>query len=156
MSEFSPQLSFNEINDFPERSGLEPELGFQGGDSDGRSGYEPELGGILAQRGVYVDEGTCIGCRYCSHVARNTFYIEPDYGRSRVIRQDGDSEDLIQEAIETCPVDCIHWVAYEELKLLEDERQYQTLQPVGMPCDPSLQVVGARNAKLKRQKKSQR
>ena len=73
-----------------------------------------------------------------------------------MIRQDGDSEDLIQEAIETCPVNCIHWVEYEDLKLLEDERQYQTLQPVGMPCDPSLQVVGARNAKLKRQKKSQR
>ena len=88
-------------------------------------------------------------------MARNTFYIEPDYGRSRVIRQDGDSEDLIQEAIETCPVDCIHWVAYEELKLLEDERIYQVLQPVGMPCDPSLKVVGERNAKLKRQSKSQ-
>jgi ferredoxin len=29
---------------------------------------------------------------------------------SRVIRQDGDTEEVIQEAIETCPVDCIHWV----------------------------------------------
>ena len=34
------QFSFNEISDFPERSGLEPELGFQANGSDGRSGYE--------------------------------------------------------------------------------------------------------------------
>jgi len=35
----------------------------------------PELGGALRQKGVYVDEITCIGCKHCAHVARNTFYI---------------------------------------------------------------------------------
>lgn len=113
------------------RSGLEPELGGMLRESDERSGFEPELGGVVRQKGVYVDEATCIGCRYCSHVATNTFYIEPDYGRSRAIRQDGDPEDLIQEAIDTCPVDCIHWVDYTELKELEEERQDQVLMPVG-------------------------
>ena len=29
-------------------------------------------------------------------------------GRCRAIRQDSDSIERIQEAIDTCPVDCIH------------------------------------------------
>jgi ferredoxin len=135
------------------RSGLEPELGgllrehVQGE----RTGFEPELGGLNRQTGVYVDEMTCIGCCHCAHVARNTFYIEPDYGRSRAIRQDGDSAELIQEAIETCPVDCIHWVDYTELSQLEEERQYQVLPTVGMPADRALASVLARKLKAKRQ-----
>jgi ferredoxin len=140
-----------------DRSGFEPEFAVSEECLGERSGFEPALGGVLEQKGVYVDETTCIGCRYCSHVARNTFYIEPDHGRSRVIRQDGDSEDLIQEAIETCPVDCIHWVSYSDLTVLEDDRQYQVLQTIGMPCDPSIQVMNQRKAKqnkLKRQRKN--
>ncbi len=119
-------------------TGLEPVLG---GDLQGwgdRSGLEPELGGVVRQRGVYVDEVTCIGCKHCAHVARNTFYIEPDYGRSRVIRQDGDADEVIQEAIDTCPVDCIHWVNYAELKRLEDDRQYQVISVVGFPVSSGL------------------
>ncbi|HEY9660708.1 MAG TPA: ferredoxin [Allocoleopsis sp.] len=114
-------------------SGLEPELGGFLRDAPERTGLEPELGGIVRQKGVYVDEMTCIGCKHCAHVARNTFYIEPDYGRSRVIRQDGDAEDVIQEAIDTCPVDCIHWVDYTELRQLEEERKYQVIQNLGLP-----------------------
>jgi ferredoxin len=122
-------------NEAPDRSGLEPELGGVLRDAPDRSGLEPELGGNLRQQGVYVDEVTCIGCKHCAHVARNTFYIEPDYGRSRVIRQDGDSEDVIQEAIDTCPVDCIHWVDYTELKQLEAERKHQVIPAVGFPIE---------------------
>lgn len=133
----------------PERSGFEPELGGFLRDAAQRSGLEPELGGVLRQRGVYVDEITCIGCKHCAHVARNTFYIEPDYGRSRVIRQDGDPEDIIQEAIDTCPVDCIHWVNYTELKKLESERQYQVMPVVGFPIDRSLLQAMARRRKFK-------
>ncbi len=117
----------------PERSGLEPELGGILRDSPERSGLEPELGGQLRQKAAYVDEPTCIGCKHCSHVAPNTFYIEPDYGRSRVFNQDGDSQELIQEAIDTCPVDCIHWVDFIQLKQLEEERKYQVIQNLGFP-----------------------
>lgn len=119
-------------------SGFEPELGGQLRDAPERTGLEPELGGMVRQKGVYVDEITCIGCKHCAHVARNTFYIEPDYGRSRVIRQDGDSEDVIQEAIDTCPVDCIHWVDYTELRQLEEERKYQVIPVVGFPVDKAV------------------
>jgi ferredoxin len=139
-----------------ERTGFEPELGGFLRDAEGRSGLEPELGGILRQKGVYVDEITCIGCKHCAHVARNTFYIEPDYGRSRVVRQDGDSEDLIQEAIDTCPVDCIHWVNYEELTDLEEERQYQVIPAVGFPVDHALVATNQRRKRLQSKRKISR
>jgi len=120
------------------RSGLEPELGTILHDSPERSGCEPELGGVVRQKGVYVDEVVCIGCKQCAHVARNTFYIEESYGKSRAIRQDADSEPVIQEAIDTCPVDCIHWVDYTELKKLEEERRYQVIPIAGYPVDASV------------------
>ncbi|NJK50954.1 ferredoxin [Candidatus Gracilibacteria bacterium] len=126
MADFSP-------NPDSDRSGLEPELGGIFRDVPERSGFEPELGGELRQEGVYVDEITCIGCKHCAHVAPNTFYIEPEYGRSRVFDQDGDAEETIQEAIDTCPVDCIHWVNYSELQQLEEERRYQEVKRLGFP-----------------------
>ena len=77
-----------------------------------RTGLEPSLGGVLREKAVWVDEPNCIGCRYCAHVASNTFVMVPETGRCRAVRQDGDSLDRIQEAIDTCPVDCIHWVDF--------------------------------------------
>ncbi|WP_298912923.1 ferredoxin [uncultured Nostoc sp.] len=138
------------------RSGLEPELGGFLRDAPERSGLEPELGGVLRQNGVYVDEITCIGCKHCAHVARNTFYIEPDYGRSRVVRQDGDNEEIIQEAIDTCPVDCIHWVDYTELKKLEDERKYQVIPLVGYPVEHAVAASERRRKKQKLKTKKSR
>jgi ferredoxin len=152
MADFLPSLEEQEDN----RSGLEPELGGFLRDAPGRSGLEPELGGMLRQNGVYVDEITCIGCKHCAHVARNTFYIEPDYGRSRVVRQDGDAEEIIQEAIDTCPVDCIHWVDYTELKKLEDERKYQVIPIVGYPVEHAVAASERRRKKQKLKTKKSR
>ncbi|MBW4466278.1 MAG: ferredoxin [Pegethrix bostrychoides GSE-TBD4-15B] len=129
-------------------SALSPELGGQLRETE-RTGLEPELGGMVRQRGVYVDEITCIGCKHCAHVARNTFYIEDDYGRSRVIRQDGDAEAVIQEAIDTCPVDCIHWLDYTDLKQREAERKYQVIPTIGFPVDRA--VISAQRRRQKRQ-----
>jgi ferredoxin len=131
-------------------SGLEPELGGDLRGAEARSGFEPELGGGLRQKGVYVDEMTCIGCKNCAHVARNTFFIEPDYGRARAIRQDGDPEDLIQEAIDTCPVDCISWVDYTELKRLEEERKHQVIPIAGFPVDKAMARIEQRR-RMRRQ-----
>ena len=129
------------------QTGYEPELGGVLRDAPERTGFEPELGGVVRQKGLYVDEVTCIGCKHCAHVARNTFYIEPDHGRSRVIRQDGDPEEIIQEAIDTCPVDCIHWVDSTELKQLEEERKYQVIQPLGFPLAPAIHRHRKKNSK---------
>ena len=115
--------------------GIDPSVAFSApaASATERSGLEPVLGGALRQKAVWVDEAVCIGFRYCAHVAGNTFVVEADWGRSRAIRQDGDSTETIQEAIDTCPVDCIHWVSYEELPELEEQTRHQELQPLGLP-----------------------
>ena len=115
--------------------GVDPGLAFtvEADPAPARSGREPLLAGALRQQAVWVDEAVCIGCRYCAHVASNTFVVEAEWGRSRVIRQDGDSTERIQEAIDTCPVDCIHWVPYEQLVELRRQREEQDLLPLGLP-----------------------
>ena len=95
------------------------------------TGYEPVLGGNLTEKAVWVDESRCIGCRYCAHVATNTFIVDDDYGRSRAIRQDGDNFETVQEAIDTCPVDCIHWVKFEKLADLESSLDRNMFQSLG-------------------------
>jgi len=50
-----------------------------------------------------------------------------EHGRARVFRQAGDSDELIAEAVDTCPVDCIWYVSWEDLVILENEREYQVI-----------------------------
>ena len=97
------------------------------------NGRDPVLGGKLKEKAVWVDERKCIGCTYCSSVATNTFAMEPEQGRARAFRQDGDSEELIQEAIDTCPVDCIDWVSFEELRELEEVIKNHHFRNLGLP-----------------------
>ncbi len=97
------------------------------------SGRDPVLGGKLREKAVWVDERKCIGCTYCSSVATNTFAMEPEQGRARAFRQDGDSDELIQEAIDTCPVDCIDWVSFEDLSKLEDVLKNHRFRNLGLP-----------------------
>ena len=59
--------------------------------------------------------------------------MEPENGRSRAFRQDGDSPELIQEAIDTCPVDCIEWVGFEDLDKLKLELEQHTYRNLGLP-----------------------
>jgi ferredoxin len=54
----------------------------------------------------------------CTNVCASSFAIEEDYGRARVMQQGVDTEDKLQEAIDTCPVSCIHWVRYVQLSCL--------------------------------------
>lgn len=69
---------------------------------------------------AFVDEFSCIGCKNCANVASDVFGIEEDFGRARVYNQCGNRE-LVQQAIDSCPVDCIHWTSAAQLSLLEDE-----------------------------------
>jgi ferredoxin len=46
---------------------------------------------------------------------------------NRVFQQWGDDDETIAVAIETCPVDCIHYVPYDELVRLEIERRDQNI-----------------------------
>jgi len=99
--------------------------------SDSISGFEPVLGGELREKAIWVDESNCIGCQYCVHVANNTFFVDEDLGRARVIRQNGDSLETVQEAMDTCPVDCMHWVDFEDLEELDASLNRDMFQSLG-------------------------
>jgi len=100
-------------------------------DSEIISGFEPVLGGELREKAIWVNEENCIGCQYCVHVASNTFVVDQDLGRARVIRQNGDTLETVQEAMDTCPVDCMHWVEFEDLDKLEASLNRDMFQSLG-------------------------
>ena len=100
-------------------------------ESDDISGFEPVLGGELREKAIWIDESACIGCQYCVHVATNTFIVDENYGRARVIRQDGDDLEVVKEAMDTCPVDCMHWVDFEDLDRLEASLNRDMFQSLG-------------------------
>jgi len=100
-------------------------------ESNDISGFEPVLGGKLREKAIWVDEAACIGCQYCVHVATNTFIVDEDLGRARVIRQNGDTLEVVQEAMDTCPVDCMHWVEFEDLDKLEASLNRDMFQSLG-------------------------
>lgn len=80
---------------------------------------------------VFVDEFTCIGCKNCANICPGVFEIEEDFGRSRVYSLSGSTE-LIQDAIDSCPVDCIHWTSAAQLSLLENEMRRVERVNVGL------------------------
>jgi len=68
-----------------------------------------EKGGVaMADKKPVVDQEKCIGCGLCVSTASGTFEFS-DSGKAEVIDSHGDSEDDIQEAIDSCPVDAISW-----------------------------------------------
>eukprot|EP00955_Chlamydomonas_euryale_P103456 365492-Chlamydomonas_euryale.AAC.15 len=67
-----------------------------GGTFDGRpvSGWRGEAS---ESRAVFVAENECIGCKQCTQIAGNTFFLEEEHGRARVRNQWADEEDVIDE-----------------------------------------------------------
>lgn len=59
-------------------------------------------------REVYVDQQVCIGCGLCMSLVPEVFRLN-DNGVSEAYNQSGSGEEKIQEAIDSCPVACIHW-----------------------------------------------
>lgn len=96
---------------------------------DEEEGYWPL--DVSKERGakamLWVDQHTCIGCRWCACVARSTFQMEDEYGTALVVQQGGDNADTVKEAIDVCMADCIHYVTRDELETLEEYRdKYQS------------------------------
>ena len=60
-------------------------------------------------RVVYVDEDECIGCESCVEIAPDVFTFNETTGKASVVNTEGAPEDVIQEAIDICPTQCIHW-----------------------------------------------
>lgn len=59
-------------------------------------------------REVFVDQDICIGCGLCVSIVPEVFQLN-DAGVSEVHNQAASSEAKVQEAIDSCPVNCIHW-----------------------------------------------
>ncbi|KAL2478689.1 DNAJ heat shock N-terminal domain-containing protein [Forsythia ovata] len=70
---------------------------------------------------VFVDEFSCIGCKNCKNVCPSVFTIEEDFGRARANNSLSGNPESVQDAVNSCPVDCIHWTSAAQLSLLEDE-----------------------------------
>ncbi|XP_027360455.1 chaperone protein dnaJ C76, chloroplastic [Abrus precatorius] len=85
----------------------------------GRPIYSVWCGSESEQRAIFVDEIKCVGCLKCALLAGKTFAIESVYGRARVVAQWADSKQKIEEAIESCPVNCISVVERSNLAALE-------------------------------------
>ncbi len=60
-------------------------------------------------RRVYIDEDECIGCGTCEEICPEVFILNDETDKGEVIKEEGGPEELIQEAIDACAVECIHW-----------------------------------------------
>ena len=60
-------------------------------------------------RRVYIEVEECVGCGSCQEICPEVFKLNEDIEKAEVLQPEGGPEDLIEEAIETCPSECIHW-----------------------------------------------
>ena len=70
----------------------------------------------------FVDEDSCIGCGNCAMASPSAFKMLQSTGRARAYHQMRDKDGSISAAVQSCPVDCIKDVSFEELKLFENAR----------------------------------
>jgi ferredoxin len=64
----------------------------------------------MGARVPVVVEEECIACGNCEAVCPEVFRVNESLGHSEVINPEGAPEKKIQEAIDQCPVQCIHWL----------------------------------------------
>jgi ferredoxin len=58
---------------------------------------------------VIIDTEECIGCESYVELCPDIFGFNEDDEKAFVILPEGGDEECIDEAIETCPVECITW-----------------------------------------------
>ena len=62
----------------------------------------------MAKR-VVIDTEECTGCETCVELCSEVFAFNEDEEIAEVILAEGGPEDCIEEAISSCPVECIRW-----------------------------------------------
>lgn len=60
-------------------------------------------------RRVILDRDECAGCRTCVELCPEVFAFNEDEEKAEVMLPEGGPEDCIEEAIGSCPVECIDW-----------------------------------------------
>ncbi len=63
----------------------------------------------MGRRYPQIAEDECIACGNCEAVCPEVFRLNESLGHSEVINPYGAPEEKIQEAVDQCPVQCIHW-----------------------------------------------
>ena len=58
---------------------------------------------------VYIDTDECIGCESCAELCPDIFEFDEGEEKAGVKLPEGGDEECIEEAMATCPVECIHW-----------------------------------------------
>lgn len=58
----------------------------------------------------YIETEECQACGTCEEICPEVFKVNEELGYAQVINPAGAPEDLIEEAMETCPTGCIRWV----------------------------------------------
>lgn len=66
---------------------------------------------------VFIDEASCIGCGQCVTTSPATFQMLDFNGRARTFMQRNSPD--VKAAVAACPVDCMKYVSFDELKELE-------------------------------------
>ncbi|KAI3452457.1 hypothetical protein Pfo_009121 [Paulownia fortunei] len=125
----------------------------------GRGAFGSIWKGPLRPQALFVDENACIGCRQCVHQAGNTFMMDEAFGTARVKVQYGDDDGKIEISVDSCPVNCIHWVYVEELAVLEYLIQPQPKVGYGIYGQgwerPANVFMAAKSFNLKKQEENQ-
>jgi ferredoxin len=63
----------------------------------------------MADHVPYVVEDECIACGTCEEICPEVFAVNESLGFAQVMNPGGAPDEKIQEAIDACPVQCIHW-----------------------------------------------
>ena len=66
------------------------------------------MSGEVMSREVYVDKSECTSCGQCADDLPEVFRLDDD-DIAEVHNPEGASEEEIQEEIDACPGECIHW-----------------------------------------------
>ncbi|MEW6184916.1 MAG: ferredoxin [Thermodesulfobacteriota bacterium] len=57
----------------------------------------------------YIETEDCVGCGSCLEICPEVFSLNESIDKALVINPTGCSQEKIEEAMEICPVHCIHW-----------------------------------------------
>jgi ferredoxin len=67
---------------------------------------------------VVIETEECIGSESCVELCPEVFEFDEEADNKAQIKlPEGDDEECIEEAISTCPVECIHWEEFLDFSL---------------------------------------
>lgn len=58
---------------------------------------------------VVIDSEECLGCETCTELCPDVFEMNEEEEKAVVIQPEGGDVDCIEEAISSCPAECISW-----------------------------------------------